>query len=184
VSGDGWPVLAGALRAPARAGAQRFGFGGRLAAGWQWPIGARPSARAVDGSLLLRGGALARQALTARFSAQVRVEGVTPSGRPGLAVMGSADDGVGVEIRGRGALAWQLIDGRRVRTAERRVRARRVRELRVTVGRTGVRLAVRSVHGWRRVGGVTEAPPWRSGPRVALTGRGQVEFDDLWIQPR
>lgn len=186
VGADGWPVLRGSLRPASRAGAQWFDFGTRLTGDWQWPIGARPAVRVVDGRLRLSGGMLARQARTARFSAQVRVARTTGRARAGLAVMGSGHDWVRVEARGRRVVAWRLAGGRLVRTAEGRMRDRRVRALRVTVGRTGVRVAMRSARGWRRLGGVAPAPPWRSGPRVALTGRGRgwVEFDDLWIRPR
>lgn len=185
VLADGWPALQGSVTSPTRAGIQRFGFGGRLAQGWQWPIDARGHARLVRGQLRLRDGTLARQARSARFSAQARIAGASRRARPGLAVMGSAGDGVGMEVRGRRALAWRLVDGRRTRLTLGRVPARRVRALRVSVG-SGVRLAVRTRGRWRRVGPVSAAPPWRNGPRVALTarGRGSAAFEELWIRPR
>jgi hypothetical protein len=98
--------------------------------------------------------------------------------------MGSARDGVGLEVRGRRVVAWELDDGRRSLLGARRVAAR-ARALRVTVGRN-VGLAVRGRRGWHRIGRAVEAPPWRTGPRVTLTarGRGTPAFDDLWIRPR
>jgi GH43 family beta-xylosidase len=182
VPAEGWPVLRGFVASPARVRAQRFRFGGRLPQGWQWPIGSRPGTDVAGGRLRLRGGLLARQARSARFSAQVRIARAKRA-RPGLAVMGSARDGVGVEARGRLAIAWRLDDGRRRRLGARRL-PRRAGALRVSVG-TRVRVAVRGRRGWLIVG-TAAAPPWRTGPRVALSarGRGRVEFDDLWIRPR
>jgi GH43 family beta-xylosidase len=184
VPAEGWPVLRGSVASPSRARAQRFSFGARLGQGWQWPVGARPGVRVVGGRLRLRGGALAKQARSAGFSAQVRIGRARRRTRPGLAVMGSARDGVGVEIHGRRAIAWRLEGRRRQLLGASRVPAR-VRALRVSVGR-GIRLAVRWRRGWRRVGPAAAPPPWRSGPRVTLTarGRGVVTFDDLWIRPR
>ena len=183
VPAGGWPVLGASVASTARPRAQRLGFGGRLAPGWQWPVGARPAAHVAGGRLRLRRGVLARQARSARFGARA---GIThASGTiPGVAVMGSAQDGIGVELRGRRAVAWRLEDGRRVRLGSRRLPGR-AGALRVGVGKR-VRVAVRAGGRWLAVGHAADPPPWRTGPRVALSGRGRraAVFQGLWIRPR
>jgi hypothetical protein len=184
----GWPVVGAGARSDASGTPARFDFEStRLGQGWQWPVGLRPPARATGGALELGTGVLAQQAGTAAFSARTVVTSRRRGARPGLAVMASAANAIGVELRGRDALAWRVDDGRRTQLGRLRVgRAERV-ELRVGMG-ANLQLAVRARHDWRALGG--EQPPlrWTSGPRVALRVSGpppaRASFDGLWISPR
>ena len=183
----GWPAVGAAGQSAASDTPVRFGFEStRLGQGWQWPVGLRPAARAGRGALELGAGVLAQQAGTAAFSARTVVTKRRGGARPGLAVMASAANGIGVKLRGRDALAWRVDDGRRTRLGRTRVgRAERV-ELRVGMG-ASVQLAVRAHHGWRALGGKQPPPRWTSGPRVALRVSGppvaRASFDGLWISP-
>jgi xylan 1,4-beta-xylosidase len=185
---EGWPVVSAAALSGTSATPVRFDFEStRLGQGWQWPVGLRPAARAAGGALQLGTGVLAQQAGTAAFSARTVVMKRRRGARPGLAVMASAADGIGVELRARHALAWRVDDGRRTQLGRTRVgRAARV-ELRVGMG-ASIRLAVRGRHDWRALGGEQPPPRWTSGPRVGLRVSGpagaRASFDDLWIRPR
>jgi GH43 family beta-xylosidase len=184
----GWPEPEPVVAAAARPAAERFEFAHRLDMAWEWPIGPRPAARISGGRLRLGRGALARRADSSRFSAWADVAAIRPGSRPGVAAMASAADGVGVELRGRRAVAWRVDDesaqdvgavalGRR--TAGLRLRVSVAARVRLAVGRRG---------HWRRVGEPQPLPRWRGGPRVALTvggGRRALgEFGQLWIDPR
>jgi hypothetical protein len=185
---EGWPVVGAAGRPGASGAPVRFDFERtRLGQGWQWPVGLRPPARVAGGALEIGAGVLAHQAGTAAFSARTVVTRRRRGARPGLAVMASAANGIGVELRGRHALAWRVDDGRRKPLGHLRVdRAERV-ELRVRVG-ANVQLAVRARDNWRELGGEQPPPRWTSGPRVALRVSGpppaRAAFDGLWISPR
>jgi xylan 1,4-beta-xylosidase len=185
---EGWPVVGATARSGAGGTPARFDFeSARLGQGWQWPVGLRPAARAAGGALQLGTGALAQQAGTATFSARTIVTKRRRGARPGLAVMASAENGIGVELRGRHALAWRVDDGRRTQLALARVgRAERV-GLRVDMD-ASVQLAVRARHDWRSLGRGQPQPRWTSGPRVALRVSGpaaaRASFDGLWISPR
>ncbi len=110
---DGWPSVGPATDRAAGAAPVRFEFtAARLGQGWQWPLGPRPAARTLQGGLRLGPGVLARQAGTATFSARTVVTGARRGARPGLAVMASADNGIGVELRAGRALAWRADDGK------------------------------------------------------------------------
>jgi GH43 family beta-xylosidase len=186
VPAEGWPELRRAVGVPARAPVQRFRFRrSRLGLGWQWLPGLRPATRVTRGSLVLREGVLARQARSSRFSTKVTVPKRRRGAVAGLAVMASSTDGLGLELRGRRAIAWRLDEGRR-----RRVGRRRIPEggtLRIAIG-SRARMFARVRGRWRRVGRPQPLPRWTSGPRVALTVRGpgrvRASFDELWIRPR
>ena len=184
---EGWPVVsAGHASTPATP--VSFDFEStRLGQGWQWPVGLRPAVRVGDGALELGRGVLARQAGTATFGARTVVTSRRRGARPGLALMASAENGVGVELRGREALAWRVDDGRRAELGRVAVgRGERV-ELRADMG-SSIRLAVRTRGGWRSLGGEQAPPRWTSGPRVGLRVSGprsaQASFGALWIRPR
>jgi hypothetical protein len=185
---EGWPAVGAAGQPAASDPPVRFEFEStQLGQGWQWPVGLRPAARAGRGALELGAGVLAQQAGTSAFSARTVVTKRRRGARPGLAVLASAADGVGVELRGRDALAWRVDDGRRTRLGRTRVgRAERV-ELRVGMG-ASVQMAVRAHHGWRALGGEQPPPRWTSGPRVALRVSGppaaRASFDGLWLSQR
>jgi xylan 1,4-beta-xylosidase len=195
---EGWPAVSGPGHSGASATPMRFDFErARLGQGWQWPVGLRPAARATGGGLELGPGVLAQQAGTATFSARTAVTERRRQARAGLAVMGSAANGIGIELRGRRALAWRIDDGRRTelgrtpvggtRVGGTRTGRRRAVELRLTMG-ASVRLAVRARRDWAALGGDQPPPSWSSGPRVALRVTGpapaRASFDDLWISPR
>ncbi len=185
---EGWPVVTEAGHAGAPPVRMRFDFdGSRLGHGWQWPVGQRPVARAAGGELRLGPGVLAQQAGTGTFSARTLVTARRRGARPGLAVMASAANAIGVELRGRRALAWRVDDGRVTRLGGMRVGRRRYVELRLSVG-AAVRLAVRDRHDWRPIGAEQPPPRWISGPRVGLRVSGppgaRAAFDRLWISPR
>jgi xylan 1,4-beta-xylosidase len=185
---QGWPAVAAAAQPRASAAPMRFDFdSARLGQGWQWPVGLRPSAHAVGGTLRLGPGALGQQARTATFSARTVVAERHRGARPGIALMASAADGIGVELRGRRALAWRVDDGRRTKLGETRVGHHERVELRVSMG-ASVRLAARGGHHWHPVGGAQPPPSWSSGPRVALRVTGapgaRASFERLWISPR
>jgi xylan 1,4-beta-xylosidase len=185
---EGWPVVGAAGHTSVEATALRFDFqSARLGQGWQWPVGLHPAARVGGGALELGSGVLARQAGTATFGARTVVTGRRGGARPGLALMASAENGVGVELRGRVALAWRVDDGRRAELGSAAVgRAQRV-GLRADMG-ASVRLAVRTRGGWRSLGGEQPPPRWTSGPRVGLRVSGprgaRASFEALWIRPR
>ena len=184
----GWPSVGPAINRGAGAAPAYFDFAGAgLGQGWQWPVGPRPAARAVHGELRLGRGVFAQRADTATFTARTVVTGGRRGARPGLAVMASADNAIGVEVRGGRAFAWRADDGRVTRLGNVRVASRRGAELRVTVGRS-IRVAVRGQHAWRRVAPAQPPPSWTSGPRVALRVTGsptaRASFDGLWIDPR
>jgi len=185
---DGWPSVGPAANRAASAAPAHFDFGATgLGQGWQWPVGPRPPARTVRGELRLGSGALARQAGTGTFSARTVVTGARHSARPGLAVMASAGDAIGVELRGSRALAWRADDGHVSGLGVARSGAARAVELRLTVGRK-VRIAIRTGRGWQRLAPAQPPPRWTSGPRVALRVSGpaaaRASFDRLWIDPR
>ena len=185
---EGWPVVSAAGHSGASAVPVRFDFeSGRLGQGWQWPVGLRPAAQTAGGALRLGPGAIARQAGTATFSAQTEVIGRQRGARPGLALMASTSDGIGVELRGRHALAWRVDDGRRTQLGGTRVGGSGRVDLRLKMG-ASIRLALRIHHGWRTLGGDQPPPRWTSGPRVALRVSGppgaRASFDRLWISPR
>ena len=189
VPAEGWPELRPFVASRNRARLQRLGFeGDRLDPGWQWPVELRPAVRVADGALRLGLGALGRQAGMARFAAQAVIRGRRRGARPGLAVMASAEDAVGAELRGRRVVAWRVDEGRRRVVGRVRVRTRRESavRLRLSLG-SNVRLAVRERGSWRRVG-EARPPRWTSGPRVALTVRGRrgarAAFYSLSIHPR
>ena len=106
---EGWPALGATARSGTGAAPVRFDFEGeRLGQGWQWPVGLRPnracgaaasssSAPACWPSRPARPRSARRTAVTERRR----------GARPGLAVMASAANGIGVELRGRRALAWR-----------------------------------------------------------------------------
>jgi hypothetical protein len=150
-------------------------------------VGPRARARALRGELQLGSGVLAQQAGTGTFSARTLVTGARHGARPGLAVMASSDDAVGVELRGKRALAWRADDGQITRLGSENVDRRRSVGLRLTVGRS-IRIAIRTRHGWHRLGADQPPPRWTSGPRVALRVGGpagaRASFDRLWIDPR
>jgi xylan 1,4-beta-xylosidase len=185
---DGWPVVGRAGSAGASPPPIRVEFGdAALDRGWQWPVGPRPPARVSGGTLQLGPGALAQQAGTATFSARTEITARQRGARPGLAVMASAENGIGVELRGRRALAWRVDDRRRSALGRAPIGRRGRVELRLSMG-ASVRLAVR-IHGaWRPLGGEQPLLHWTSGPRVALRVSGppaaRASFDHLWISPR
>jgi xylan 1,4-beta-xylosidase len=185
---EGWPVVGAPGRSGASAAPVWFDFkSARLGQGWQWPVGLRPAARLADGALQLGPGVLARQAGTATFSAHTEITERGRGARPGLALMASAADGIGVELRGRRALAWRVDDGRRTYLDRARLGRRGRVELRLSMG-ASVQLAVRTRDDWRPLGGDQPPPRWTSGPRVALSVTGppaaRAAFDGLWIRPR
>jgi xylan 1,4-beta-xylosidase len=183
-----WPAVGPAANRAAGAVAARFDFADpRIGQGWQWPVGPRPPARSGGGELLLGRGVLAQQARTGTFSARTLVTGASHGARPGLAVMGSADDAIGVELRGRRALAWRADAGRITKLASASVGGKRAVGLRLTVGRS-IRTAVRTPDGWQQLAPEQPPPRWTSGPHVALRVSGpaaaRASFDRLWIDPR
>jgi hypothetical protein len=102
-------------------------------------------------------------------------------------VMASADNAIGVELRGSRALAWRTDDGNLTRLGGVRVGRWRALELRLSVGRS-IGIAIRAAHAWRRLASEQPPPRWTSGPRVALRVSGppaaRASFDRLWINPR
>lgn len=182
----GWPALGSVRQTMLRAPERLFAFDGQLRLGWEWPAGPRPATRLAGGRLELGRGAFARRADASRFVASTQVGGRSGGARPGLAVMASNQDGVGVELRGGRAVAWRAEDGRRSVVGSVPVRAGVTR---LRVGLDGrVRLAVGAAgRGWRRVGEPQELPRW-SGPRAALVvgggPRARASFDWLRIRPR
>lgn len=183
---EGWPRLEAVRGAPARPPAERFGFGARLSLGWDWPAGPRPMSRVAGGRLELGQGTLSRQTGTTRFRASTVVAERTRDARPGLAVMASDGNAVGILLRGRRAVAWRRDDARRRELGALRLRDD-ARELRVSVGAT-VRLAVRTRGRWRGVGGAQPLPRWSGGAHVALRVGGpagaSAQFASLSIDPR
>ena len=184
---EGWPVVDAPMHPGTSAAPVRFDFeSARLGQGWQWPVGLRPAARVVDAALQLGAGVVAQQAGTGTFSAHTKVTGRRRGARPGLAVMASAADAIGVELRGRQALAWRVDDGRRTELGRARVGHSERVDLRVTMA-TSVRLAVRTRDDWRPLGGDQPPPRWTSGPRVALLVAGppaaRASFGGLRINP-
>jgi hypothetical protein len=189
----GWPRVERERDPYPRAPAARFGFGASLDAGWEWPAGRRPPAWVASGRLLLGHGALGRQAGTTRFTATAVVTLGGAGARPGLAVMGSEGNTVGIELRGARAVAWRSDEGRRTYTGAvalppgRPVAGAGGIGLRVTVGRR-VRLAMGARGRWRAVGEPQPPPRWASGARVALTVNGatraRARIDSLAVEPR
>ena len=179
----GWPRVERERSPDPRPPAARFGFGAPLDTAWEWPAGPAPATRVTGGRLELGRGALARQAGTTRFTATAVV---SPGGdaRPGLAVMASKGNAVGIEVRGARATAWRLDEGHRVETGSVRLRRGRT-ALRVLAG-VRVRLAVRTRGPWRAVGAPQPPPRWAGGARVALTARGAApaQVDSLAVEPR
>ena len=185
---EGWPVVGPPGQSSASAAPLQLEFdSARLGDGWQWPVGLRPAAHVAGGALRLGPGALAQPAGTATFSAHTQVSERTRGARPGLAVMASAVNGVGVELRGRFALAWRVAHGRRTEVGRTRLGRRQPVELRLSMG-ANVRLAVRTRDAWRPLGAEQPQPHWTSGPRVALRVSGppgaRASFERLWISPR
>jgi xylan 1,4-beta-xylosidase len=185
---EGWPAVGPATNRAAGAAPARLDFGSAgLGQGWQWPIGPQPPARIDHGELRLGPGVLARQAGTSTFNARTVVASTRGGARPGLAVMASDDNAIGVELRGRRALAWRTDDGKVTQLGTVRMSGRRAVELRLTAGR-GIRIAIRTDHRWRRLAPEQPPPRWTSGPRVALRVTGpttaRASFDRLWIDPR
>lgn len=185
---EGWPSVGPAANRAAVAAPVQLEFGDAgLGQGWQWPVGPRPAARTLRGTLRLGPGVLARQAGTGTFSARTVVAGGYRGARPGLAVMASADDAIGVELRGTRAVAWRTDGGRITNLGAVRVGRPGAVELRIAAGRS-IRLGFRAEHGWRRLAPEQPPPRWRSGPRVALRVSGppaaRASFDRLWIDPR
>jgi hypothetical protein len=185
---EGWPVVSGAGHASTPATPVSFDFeSARLGQGWQWPVGLRPAVRVGGGAAELGAGVLARQAGTASFSARTAVTSRRRGARPGLALMASAENGIGVELRGRQALAWRVDDGRRAELGRAPVGGAGRVELRADMG-ASVRLAVRTRGGWRMLAGGQPPPRWTSGPRVGLRVSGpaaaRASFDGLWIRSR
>jgi xylan 1,4-beta-xylosidase len=185
---EGWPSVGAATNRAAVATPVRLEFGGEsLGQGWQWPLGPRPPARARGGELHLGRGVLARQAGTGTFSVRTVITGARNGARPGLAVMASSEDAIGVELRGSRAVAWRTDDGHTTDLGAASVGSPSAAELRVSAGRT-IRLALRTRHGWRRLAPVQPPPRWTSGPRVALRVSGpaaaRASFERLWIDPR
>jgi xylan 1,4-beta-xylosidase len=186
---EGWPAVGAAGHATASATPVHLEFRSPpLGRGWQWPVGLRPAARVAGGALRLGPGALAQQAGTASFSAHTEISGRKRGARPGLAVMASAVNAVGVELRGRHALAWRVDRGRRTEVGRTRVGHREPVELRLSMSPASIRLAVRTRDAWRRVGSEQPLPHWTSGPRVALRVSGplgaRASFEHLWISLR
>ena len=185
---EGWPVVGAAGHPSMEATPLRFDFqSARLGQGWQWPVGLHPAARVGGGALELGPGVLARQAGAATFGARTVVTSRRRGARPGLALMASAENGIGVELRGPEAVAWRVDEGRRAELARVAVgRAQRV-GLRADMG-ASIRLAVRTRDGWRSLGGEQPPPRWTSGPRVGLRVSGargaRASFGALWIRPR
>jgi xylan 1,4-beta-xylosidase len=181
----GWPRVERERVPETRPPAARFGFEAPLAAGWEWPAGLRPAARVASGRLVLGRGALARQAGATRFTATAVLAPGGERARPGLAVMGSEGNSVGIELRGGRAVAWRSDEGVRADTGSIRVGAGRTR-LRVAVGNR-VRPAVRVAGSWRMVGSAEPPPRWASGARVALTVNGapraRAQVDSLAVEP-
>jgi xylan 1,4-beta-xylosidase len=168
---EGWPVVAPDARRVSR-------FRGRppAGAGWQWPAGPRPAFSASSAGVVLRGGTVAMQTGTTRFTADTAVPVADRKARPGLSVTGSEGNSVGVELRGAHAVAWLSVDGRRRITGRLRLppgrpvaEAARIR-LRVAAG-DRVRTAIRFRGRWRVVGPPQPPPRWASGARLALTVR-------------
>jgi xylan 1,4-beta-xylosidase len=185
---EGWPVVSASIRSAAIAAPIQLDFDSpNLGRGWQWPVGLRPAARTARGALQLGPGALAQQAGTATFSARTAVTERRRGARPGLAVMASAANAVGVELRGRRVRAWRVAHGRRTELGQAPVGRRERVELRLTMG-ASVHLSVRVRHHWRPLGGGQPQPHWTSGPRVALRVSGppgaRASFDGLWVNPR
>jgi hypothetical protein len=185
---QGWPSVGPSTNRAASAPRARLDFGDtRLGLGWQWPVGPRPAARSVRGTLRLGRGVFARQAGTATFTARTVVTGARHGARPGLAVMASAGDAIGVELRGGRALAWRADDGHTTALGDATLGNGRPVELRLTVG-SSIRIAVRAGRGWQRLARPQAPPRWTSGPRVALRVNGpaaaRASFDRLWIDPR
>jgi xylan 1,4-beta-xylosidase len=185
---EGWPVLGGGAPAGASAAPVRFDFdSSRLGHGWQWLVGLRPRAQVAEGALELGAGVLGRQAGTGAFSARTVVVSRRHGARPGLAVLASSANGIGVELRGRSAVAWRVDDGHRMRLGRTPIGRRERVELRMSMGAT-IELALRTRGSWRPLGGEQPPPRWTSGPRVALRVSGpaaaRARFDGLWISPR
>jgi GH43 family beta-xylosidase len=183
---EGWPRVERARGVAARPPAERFEFGGRLSAGWDWPAGPRPVSRVKAGRLVLGHGTLSRQAGTTRFRASTVITERSRAARPGLAVMASDGNAVGIELRGARAAAWRRDDGRLAQLGAVRL-PRDAMELRVSVGAT-VGLAVRARGRWQGVGGTQPLPRWAGGAHVALRVGGpagaRAQFDSLSIDPR
>jgi GH43 family beta-xylosidase len=185
---QGWPAVGPSANRGAGAVAAHFDFtDSSIGQGWQWPIGPRPALRSVAGELRVGPGVLAQQARAATFSARTLVTSARRGARPGLVVMASTDDAVGVELRGARAFAWRADAGRLTQLGSASVGHTRAVELRLSV-RHRIRIAVRAGNGWRRLGAAQPPPRWTSGPRVGLRVSGpaaaRASFDRLWIDPR
>jgi xylan 1,4-beta-xylosidase len=185
----GWPRVGPSRTAPAEPATARFDFVAPLGIGWEWPVvGWRPYARVAGARLVLGRGTLARQTGATRFTATTTVAARRDGARPGIAVMGGFDSGVGIELRGPRAVVWRVTPGSRREIAAVRLRGRRA-ELRLTVGRR-VSLAVRPRPRirWIRVARGQPPPSWIGGAHVALTvggsRRARAEFESLLIVPR
>jgi xylan 1,4-beta-xylosidase len=183
----GWPRVERERAPVPRPPGVRYGFNAPLSLGWEWPAGRRPAARVASGRLVLGRGALARQVGTSRFTATAVLSRRGEGARPGLAVMGSEGNTVGIELRGRRAVAWRSDDGVRSDAGTLPLRRGRQVGLRVAVG-SRVTVAVRTGGRWRRVGGRLHLPRWASGARAALTmdgaPRARAEVDSLALVPR
>jgi hypothetical protein len=183
---EGWPALGAVRQRVLQPPSRLFGFDGPLGTGWEWPVGGRPRSAVANGALELGPGALARRADTSRFAAGAQVADRGAGARPGLAAMASDEEGVGVELRGRRAVAWRLVDGRRTTVGTLRAPRTAAPRLRVRVA-ARVLLAVRAGGRWRRVGPPQPLPRWGSGPRVALTvgggAAGRASFAWLRVEP-
>jgi len=189
---DGWPEPSGEVPVVGAAtpSVERF-LGNGLGQDWQWPLGARPTAALRRGRLVLGPGAVGRQARTDSFVAETDVAWRRGGARPGLAVMASRSNAVGVELRDRRAVAWRRLDGRLTSAVSRRITPRRGVggrgvALRIVSGPT-VRVEVRPRRRWISIGGEHEPPRWTSGPRVALRVSGEPKaraaFEKLVIRP-
>ena len=185
---DGWPELSDTGARRVNPPVERIKFHrDSLGQGWQWHVGLRPAVTVERGRLVLGPGVLARQAATTSLRAEVVVGESRRGALPGLAVMSSPANGVGVELRDGRAVAWHAQSGRVEETGVVRVgHARRV-ALRVAVGQAA-QVSVRSDGRWTPVGERQPSPRWTGGPRVALrvTGPpgGRVAYEALRITPR
>jgi xylan 1,4-beta-xylosidase len=185
---EDWPAVGQATNRAASAAPVRLDFDpAGLGQGWQWPVGPRPPAQIDNGELRLGPGVMARQAGASSFVARTAITSARGRARPGLAVMASVGNAIGVELRGSRALAWRTDDGKLTRLGGVRVGRRRALELRLSVGRS-IGIAVRAAHKWRRLASEQPPPRWTSGPRVAVRVSGpptaRASFDRLWIDPR
>jgi beta-xylosidase len=194
---DGWPTInqgrGPSTRAAAPAGArvqpdvtrwrEEFDGAGPLPAGWQWPIGRRPSATRAGGALTLTvddgPATVVRPIAVPSFVAEtvVQVRGLAPGAEGGLAVYGDRANLLTLVTDGKKIQVWSQRRGERTLVAEAPARSGPTIGLRLAgIDGQKFRFAAQGADGaWTEIAAETDGsflPPWDRGVRVGLVAAG------------